>query len=558
MRKAAIRVVAVAGFVLAVVWGGAGTAAAHAVLVSSDPGYGATLSQAPEQVSMTFDEPVTAARNSVTVADRDGVRVDTGEVRGIDGGRTVVVPLRAGLSDGTYLLGWSLLSADGHLVAGSIVFGIGAPPDLSVTGAPPDPLIAALDTVVRLLTGLGYLGIALAVGVPPAVYAIQRRASDIGAVVQLARIGAALTAVTALLIFAATPARLAGTAGWTDPQIWKQSATSVIGAAALVRAAAAVALLWLSKRSIAQPSRWTTAGRVAVLAPGSAPERTIPDARQVWGADRRGSFRVVASVLVVVSTAVAGHAVAGEYRWIALVSVALHLVAMAVWIGGVAVVILLWRTDGRGEAVARFGRVAVLALGAVVVSGALQTWRAVSPVAALWHTSWGLLLLVKLALVGVALGIAVVVRRTARVGAARLEFGAQVAVLVVSALLTGVAPARDSYDPAVTLAAELGPLAATIAVDGAHAGTQELTVRLRDSAGEPVDALEVSGRLVRDDGALGPIEIPFRRVEPVELGPDYFVSQPVRVPLAGDWHLRLTVVADRVNGYAATLPYRVW
>lgn len=74
----------------------------------------------------------------------------------------------------------------------------------------------------------------------------------------------------------------------------------------------------------------------------------------------------------------------------------------------------------------------------------------------------------------------------------------------------------------------------------------------------PVAAAEVTGRLTRADGALGPIDVSFRRVDPVELGPDYFVSKGLRVPLAGQWQLRTTVVVDRTTGYAATLPHRVW
>ncbi|MEC3955534.1 copper resistance protein CopC [Nocardia sp. CDC153] len=588
------------GYATVAVFLGAATASAHAVLVGSDPAYGAMVDHAPDRVSITFDEPVTAAPNAVTVTDRDGERVDTGNAETSNGGRTIALRLRSGTPEGTYLLGWSLLSADGHVVAGSIVFGIGVPPDLTVTAAHPDPLIAMLDTVVRLLTAVGYLGIVLAVGIPLAARVIWPEALRTRAITQLIRVGAAAMAIAAFLTFAATPGRLAGAAGWGDAKVWVQSSTSLLGASALVRVVAAIALGWAA-----------TAGGVAVRQDGTVRHRagvggvdvgrevslepTIPRPRGAFGvggellsglsmgatAVRRDMAAVVAGAAVVLGVAVSGHAVTGEYRWAAVISTVLHVLAMAVWVGGVILVGLAWRTARRAEVVARFGPVAGGAVTVLVLSGLVQSWRAVSPVAALWDTSWGRLLLVKLALVVLAVGVALVVRAAATRGVGgfvaarapsvrrgmigwrsgwlvRAEIGVQVAVLVVTALLTGVAPARDTYDPAVTLEASVGPLRARVSVDGTHAGRQEFTVRLRDSAGTPVGALGVGGRLERVDGGVGPVEVVFRRVEPVEIGPDYFVSRAVPVTMAGEWRLRLTVVADRTNGYAATVPYRVW
>ncbi|WP_067718636.1 copper resistance CopC/CopD family protein [Nocardia yamanashiensis] len=578
------------GIVLVCGWAGAGTAAAHAVLVGTVPAYGATVSVAPERVSMTFDEPVTVVPNAVSVADRDGERVDLGEVDTADGGRTVVVPLHAGVADGTYLLGWSLLSADGHVVAGSIVFGVGVPPDLSVTAPPPDPLVAVLDTVVRLLTAIGYAGVVLAVGLPLAARFVWRPALRTRGILQLIRVGGVSTAVSALLVFAATPGRLAGAAGWGETQAWIRSASSVAGASALLRCLAAVVLLvagarWVRARRSPAPAaevgldrqvggrwsavrrmggRWSVVrrmgGRSHAVRQVGGRSHAVRRAGGHWCAVRHAGGRWygvaagVAAALVVIASATSGHAVGGEYRTAALISTVLHVVAMAVWVGGVTLLVLTRRVPGLAERVARFGRVALAAVAVLVLTGLFQSWRAVEPLAALWDTSWGRLLVLKLSLVAVALGFAL----WGRTRTVRWELAAQVSVLVVSALLTGVAPAKDTYDPAVTLEARVGAFQARVSVDGAHSGRQEITVRLRDSAGTPVDALEVTGRLVLPDGQAGPIEVPFRRVEPVELGPDYFVSQPVRVPLAGEWQLRLTVVADRLNGYAATVPYRVW
>ncbi|MGV9720784.1 copper resistance CopC/CopD family protein [Nocardia beijingensis] len=503
--------------------GPSAVASAHAVLVGTDPGYGATVPDAPTRVTVRFDEPVTAAGAGVTVADKDGRRVDIETVSPADGGHAVVVGVRPDLPAGTYLLSWVVLSADGHTVSGSSVFGIRVPPDLTLGDPPRDPVAVTADGVARMLTAVGYLGVVLAVGVPGVASLAWRAGTRTAVVAQLTGIGAVTVAAVSLLAVAVTPARLTGTDGWADPRAWAQVLTSSPGIAAVVRALAGAAL---------------AAGR------------------------SRPSVVAVAGAVIVVTTAASGHAMAGAARPAALISTAVHVLAMALWVGAVVLGVVVRRRPDRAILLPRFGRVAAAAVAVLVLTGVYQSVRSVDPLAAVWTTPWGRLLLLKSALVLAAAGAVLAARRILRGrvphSALRLEFTLLAAVLVVTGVLAGTTPARDDYDPRITLAADFGPARAEVTVDGAGAGEQELTVHLRDASGTPIGASAVSGRLTRTDDAIGPIDIAFRRVEPVELGPHFFVSQPVRVPLAGTWQLRLTVLLDRTTGYTATVPYRVW
>ncbi|MEV6339740.1 copper resistance protein CopC [Nocardia vinacea] len=507
--------------VLSVLVGPTATASAHAVLVGTDPAYGATVGAAPAQVSVTFDEPVTAADSGVTVVDVGGKRVDTGNVSSTDGGHTVGVRLASDLPDGTYLLSWAVLSADGHTVGGSSVFGIGVPPDLTLDGPPRDPVVAAADTVVRLLTAIGYMGVVLGVGVPATAWFVWRQGLRSRAVAQLTRVGALTIAVTASVIFAATPARLTGATGWADAAAWAEALYSTPGVTALIRAAAAAVLVLSWPR----------------------PKLVVP-----------------AACAVLVATAAAGHAIAGTAPALALVSTTVHLAAMSVWVGGVVLAVLVWRRPNRFELLTRFARVAIGAVAVLVITGTYQSFRSVTPAAVLWTTTWGRLLLLKLAVIVAVLAAAAFIRIHHRSAptALRLELSLQIIVLVITATLTGVTPARDAFNPATSTTATVGPLRAEIVVDGAAAGKQELTIRLRDSTGEPIAASRLTARLTRRDNKIGPIDIAFRRVDPIELEPPYFVSQSLRVPLPGKWQLMLTVLVDRTTGYTATVPYRVW
>ncbi|WP_217998046.1 copper resistance CopC/CopD family protein [Nocardia paucivorans] len=509
---------------VALLWWATAPAAAHAALVGTDPAYGATVDTTPRQVSVMFDEPVTVADTGITVVDGDGRRVDTGEPVYADNAHTVSVALFPDLPDGTYLLGWTVLSADGHTVGGSSVFGIGVSPDTTSGDPPRDPVSVAADTVVRILAGFAYLGMALVVGIPVVARLGHRDRVFAPAVAQLIRIGAVTTAVSSMLIVAAIPARLGAADGWTDPRVWWQAVTSTPGVAMLVRA-------------------------VAAVVPAVFPARRVALSMAV--------------PVIVGSTVFAGHAISGPERYAAIAATVAHLVAMSVWVGGLVLAVLVWRRAGPIAWPSRFGGIALGAVAVLAITGTYQAWRSVYPVPALWATDWGRLLLLKLVLVLVAVVAAAIAHRMVRSRAnptvvVRVELGAQLAVLAVTAALAGVTPARDAYDPPTTLVIDLGPVRADIAVDGAAAGKQELTVRLYDTDGHPIDASEVTARLVRADGDLGPIDIAFRRVEPVELAPHYFVSRPTHVPLAGRWSLRLTVITGRATGYTGTVEYRVW
>ncbi|MGP4018575.1 copper resistance CopC family protein [Saccharopolyspora sp. 5N708] len=121
------RLVAVAVLALAALLGGAGTALAHNVLVSSDPADGAQLATGPREVRLTFDQPVRAGEgyNTVNVVGPDGSYWTDGQVR-VEG-NSVIAPVRELGPAGVYTIGYRVLSNDGHPVPGKVTFTLTAP-----------------------------------------------------------------------------------------------------------------------------------------------------------------------------------------------------------------------------------------------------------------------------------------------------------------------------------------------------------------------------------------------------------------------------------------------
>jgi putative copper resistance protein D len=170
------------------------------------------------------------------------------------------------------------------------------------------------------------------------------------------------------------------------------------------------------------------------------------------------------------SSAVLSHAVARvEYRLLLLGLDAVHQLAAAVWVGGLAHLALYaaWRRrhagllptrpdlqrHAAGPLVRRFSTLAFRAMVGLVVAGALLTWIYVGEPAALVGTAYGVMILSKLALLVAALGLAFAnmraVQRAAGEPDTRLfrfvevELGLGITILFAAASLTSLPPAVD-------------------------------------------------------------------------------------------------------------------
>ncbi len=114
------RAMLVLAVALLIAIGGAGPAAAHAVLIGSDPADGAVLPIAPSVVTLTFDDAVKNFEPILTVTGPDGNQYQTGAAT-VDGPKlsTTVGPLPVA---GDYAIAYRVVSNDGHPVQGQIHF----------------------------------------------------------------------------------------------------------------------------------------------------------------------------------------------------------------------------------------------------------------------------------------------------------------------------------------------------------------------------------------------------------------------------------------------------
>lgn len=103
-------------------------AAAHAVLVRSDPARRAAVTRAPERVRLWFSERLEPAYATLSVWSEAGKQVDAGDAA-VDATDPALLSVATpNLGPGHYTVRFRVLSVDGHVVESSFAFAVRAAP----------------------------------------------------------------------------------------------------------------------------------------------------------------------------------------------------------------------------------------------------------------------------------------------------------------------------------------------------------------------------------------------------------------------------------------------
>ncbi|MFF3373402.1 copper resistance CopC/CopD family protein [Streptomyces sp. NPDC002680] len=414
VRPLVLLLLAVAAALLAGL-AGAAPASAHAALTGSSPSQGIVVDKAPDQVTLTFSEKVALSDGSIRVLDPKGKRVDTGKAAEISG-TTYGVPLHSGLPDGTFTVAYQVVSADSHPVAGAYTFSIGAPSVTSVKVSDE----AAGGGVVGALYGFGryvsYAGFIVMVGGAAFVLACWQRGAGVRALQRLVAAGwLAMTAATLALLLMRGSYTGSGKVGdifdlglLGDVLQTKTGAALVSRLLLLAAGALFIAVLFGAYARPEEEDSDEDAEDDQDAAYDATAKRDLTFGLAIGGG--------VVAIGLAATWALAEHASTGLQAGIAMPVDVVHLVAVALWLGGLsALLVALFRAPAdapiEGSAVRRFSRLAFGSVVALVATGIYQSWRQVGSWSAFTGTSYGQLLLVKIGLVIVLVGLAYISRR---------------------------------------------------------------------------------------------------------------------------------------------------
>lgn|GEM_PF-677241 len=549
----------------------AGTASAHASLVSSAPGNDEVVEQAPREVVLTFDDGVNVDDGGVRVLDPAGEDVAEGSPSTTADGTEVRQPVASG-PEGTYTVSYRALSDDGHVISGSYVFHVGrrtgSAAAVDAGGFDALRVLNAFGRWIALTGGLlvgGVLAMALFVDGPRV-----RRQHPTDAELPGPEPADAASSDAASSDAADTDAAAdVDTGAGSGPQGWGSElasarflllpgAVSVLFGVGLSLLASAADLAGGSildgpgatGRFLGASWAGTVAGlRVLValvLVLAVLPPRAL----------RRAPWLAAVGILAALALpSLGGHAWTASPVGLAVASDAIHVLAAAAWVGALGVLVLSW--DGTRERAAAFSRTALVAAPLTVATGVLNAALQERSLSALTDTTHGRLVLAK-ALGTVALlafgwvhrrQLAATARWSARVlRTYRAEVVVGLAVVAVTAVLVGTPPGREaarSTEP-VQMVKQAGDTTVRMEVSPAAAGPNDVHVYYlaRDGSLARVDAAELK---VSTEGVAS------RAVPITPVTASHGVAQGVQLT-PGDWTFELTVV---VGGAPASTTFRV-
>ena len=544
---------------------GAGSAAAHAVLISSDPGQGAVVAAAPTTVSLTFSEPVAVAADGIRVFGPDGTQLDTGRAAALGRSSIVGVALRSGAQQGTYTVAWRVMSADSHPVAGGFTFSVGRP---SAAGAAQSSGSAAIGVIYGIARAAAFASFALLVGSVAFVLLCWPGAIARGDVRQIMLVGwAGLQAATMVGLLLQGPYGYGlGADRIVDPAVFSATVDSRFGAALTGR----LLLLALTGGYLVLLCAWL----------GHFARRG-----HAWF----GALGVGLAVGLASTWAVAGHAATGRQSALALPVDVLHLLAMGGWLGGLATLAVILRPAAASAelpaAVYRFSSIVTGLVVLLISTGSYQSWRQLGSWAAFGSTDYGRLLLAKLVIVALLLAVAVKSRTWVTlhqrapvaigVGAASRSSPAvstlRRSVLreaVLGALVLGVTALLVNAEPGRTATAASrgsshqvisydtggpgGRGQLTVDVDPAVTGPATISVTVQDRTAGPRDVAELNATLALISEQLGPFPVPLQRT-----GQGRYVATGFQIPADGTWQLAVTVRTSDIDQTTVTTPVSI-
>ena len=450
------------------------TAWAHAHLRRSEPSAGARLASAPRQLRFWFSEAPELSLTTVTLRDAAGNAIALAvPARDADGPMAVRVAITGAVAPGRYTVRWRTAGADGHPSSGTFTFDVAAAP-VDTAAVPPattgPQARVAPDTAAH----------------PPSARAAgssTEQPSDADALTPAWIVARAVAFLALLAVLGAVAFRLAVLSRVSDIEAGAraQIATELAGRAIVLTAVlllATAAKLYLQNRmmsgsaasdiahmeSMSMETHWGAAWRLQFAAVIAALAGFVMAWRRITGG---WAVAGLACVALASGVALSGHAgAAADWRTIAILDDVLHILGASAWLGS-----LLWlcvvglrattlpgseRTLRVASLVTAFSPVALSSAALVMLTGVVSAWLRLGSIPALWSSSYGQVLLVKLLfLTGVigtgfynwrvvqpALGTDIATRRLRRSASSELAIGA--IVIVVTAVLVAMPTPADA------------------------------------------------------------------------------------------------------------------
>ncbi|MEM0029613.1 MAG: copper resistance protein CopC [Candidatus Nitrosocaldus sp.] len=349
---------------------------AHPILLESQPANLARLNNAPTEVRMRFSEAVEIGFSRVEVLDSSGNRVDNNDLAYDDGDELRLKVTLKPLQDDIYIVKTRVLSkVDGHVVDYTTIFAVGNV-ELKVEDTPTlsSKEIVLLPESMARFPGMVGQSIMLGSGIV-AVLLLAKRHSDYTAVAMHdSRLRMLLTIAVAAVIASGIAMISVNTVRLESSIV--DALTNRYGTIVLVRLGLALILLAV----LAVKSRYTAYTSIAIGA------------------------------VLIATNSLLSHSAGLAEPVLPTIADFVHNIVASVWVGGLLYMAYTLLPSSRAEAplalimIPRFSSMIVVCLAIASITGTFMLFAIESNTATLLSSTYGMLLLIKLGIVGVMTG----------------------------------------------------------------------------------------------------------------------------------------------------------
>ncbi len=600
MKRAPIQVAVLIAFAASLVF--AGRALAHALLLRSIPEANAELNEPPKTIELWFSEPLEDGFSLARLITTSGDEITLGaHVVDINDPTHLTVSVGA-LNPGIYTVAWSNLSrTDGHAWVGSFPFTILNPDGSRPSGAAQtldlterSKLPSPLQTAARWLTltgGILLLGLALFLS----YVAAEWTQSDPELKTRLDQLGIRLLALTVLgialgswLQFVAQalelesltvlPRLVSATYGgalnlsrqafsvtgllivlWLGPRPMPSQQKHMLTIAATYLAALLALIAWTIFQGQAQIAALTllALGVLALLTLGGMALLNRPQP----GANKRWDLLLLSGSAALLCFSVGSHAGAVPGSFWAIAFDLIHLLATSAWLGGLMLLPLMLNRGSTDPAslrplFRRYGQMAKFSFFVLWTTGLLNSLVHIPSLESLVNTSYGQVLLIKIALMLLVWGLSMAGSRVfrgrpdpAQVSALLQKFTrlARIAAWTGLALMLSVAvlaqtqpPSKESApqnETAYENSVEADDLSIHLEVTPAQIGLNQFYVHLSHADRSSIGEVQLV-RLMFDeqDSQLGQAQIEMK-----PFGPNGYWIDGAFLNRPGNWKISVYV-----------------
>jgi copper transport protein len=375
-------------------------ASAHAYLVRTDPAASGVLPSSPKTVALTYEEAVEPKFAIISVTDVNAKQQTTGPVRrSAANPDTLVVPLRPNLPEGWYLIYWRAISVDGHPVQGAFTYAVGPNPGPAPQFPVPSVSGSATSKNVLIAKWVMYISTMIAIGLFAFRFFVARP------LVRRVR-GTSLRPLSLGLV-------ISSVVGLVAIPVYLDFATAIDSLRSVFDVTALVPLFRLTAFGrgyvdmVLCFALFSVAGWLSLWLDNPESEHRSVAALL----SQTGAVLAAAAILLIPGTV--GHAAQTSPRGFSVAADWLHLVSGSIWLGGLVGLLVLWFSSSAVNRIAslslvapRFSKVALASVIVLLGSGTLATIFHMPAVNALWETSYGVAILVKIGILIAAMVMA--------------------------------------------------------------------------------------------------------------------------------------------------------